>query len=98
MRRLPRLQFGFRIGRAAAGADRAADYIAQRFHALGLRTLPGQTDFFQPFEMTTATKLGPKSALRVGDRAFAPHEDFVALGMSGEGDFAGPVIFVGYGI
>ena len=85
-------------GPGTAGLDRAADYIAQQFRTIGLRKLPGQKDFFQTFEMTTAAQLGPKSALRVGDRAFAPREDFVPLGMSGQGSFAGPVVFAGYGV
>src|SRR5687768_5125951 len=84
-------------GPGSAGLDRAADYIAEQFQSIGLRKLPGQKSFFQRFEMTAAMELGPKTALRVGERPFTPHEDFVPLGMSGEGAFAGEVVFAGYG-
>src|SRR5438105_2224501 len=40
------------------GLERAAGYIAGEFAQLGLRPLAGQGDFFQPFEMTTATEIG----------------------------------------
>lgn len=84
-------------GPGTAGLDRAADFIAEQFEAIGLRTLPGQDDYFQSFPMTTAAQIGPKSALRVGDRAFTPREDFAPIGMSGEGAFGGAVVFAGYG-
>src|SRR5688572_23163455 len=84
-------------GPGTAGLDRAADYIARQFQTIGLQTLPNRSDYFQPFEMTTATELGPQTALRVGDRAFTPREDFVPINMSAAGTFAGPVVFAGYG-
>jgi Zn-dependent M28 family amino/carboxypeptidase len=84
-------------GPGTAGLDRAADYIAQQFQTIGLRALPGQRDYFQPFEMTTATELGPQTALRVADRKFEPREEFVPLNMSAEGVFDAPVVFAGYG-
>ncbi|MEA2735791.1 MAG: hypothetical protein QOE14_2242, partial [Humisphaera sp.] len=85
-------------GPATAGLDRAADYIAREFQSIGLRMMAGDSGFFQPFEMTIATEVGPKTALRVGDRAFKAGEDFVPVGVSGEGAFSGPVVFAGYGV
>ena len=84
-------------GPGTAGLDRAANYVAQQFQTIGLRKLPGQSDYFQPFEMTTATELGPKTTLRVGDRTFEPREQFVPLNVSAEGEFSGGVVFAGYG-
>ena len=85
-------------GPGTAGLDRAADYIADEFEKIGLKKFAGQTNYFQPFEMTTATELGAKTSLRVGDRSFTPREDFVPLGMSAEDSFSAPVIFAGYGV
>ena len=85
-------------GPGTAGLDRAADYIAQEFQSIGLRKMRGEKDYFQPFEMTTATELGPKTALRVGEHPFSPHTDFMPLSLSGEGDFHAPVVFAGYGV
>ena len=84
-------------GPGTAGLDRAAEFIAQQFQSIGLRKLPNQADYFQPFEMTTATELGPKTALRVGERTFEPREDFAPISMSAEGAFDAPVVFAGYG-
>jgi hypothetical protein len=85
-------------GIGSLGLERAGGYIAGQFQQLGLRPLPGRSDFYQPFEMTTAAKIGPETSLRVGDRTFAPDEDFVPVSISADGTFSGPVVFAGYGI
>jgi hypothetical protein len=85
-------------GVGTAGLDRAADYIADQFSRAGLRPLPARDDFFQPFQMTTASEVGPGTALRFGSQELAPGKDFTPLSISAEGAFAGKVVFAGYGI
>jgi hypothetical protein len=85
-------------GIGTLGLDRAAGYIAGQFTQMGLQPLPGERDFFQPFEVTTATEIGPGTTLRAGDRAFAKGDDFAPIAQTGDGSFDGPVVFVGYGI
>src|SRR5438045_1151434 len=60
--------------------------------------LPVQHDFFEPFEMTAASEIGPKTSLSTADRTFEPKKDFIPLSFSKEGSFKGPVVFAGYGI
>jgi hypothetical protein len=85
-------------GVGTEGLDLAADFIATRFQALGLKPLPGLDGYFQPFEMTTAESIDPATSLTSGERAYKLKEDFTPVSFSAEGEFAGPVVFAGYGI
>ena len=85
-------------GVGTAGLDRAADFIADDFRKFGLKPLPGMKDYFQSFEMTTTTQVGPNTSLAVDERTFTAKEDFSPLSFSGEGSFKGPVVFIGYAI
>ncbi len=85
-------------GVGTAGLDRAADFIADDFRERALKPPPGMKDYFQSFEMTTTTQVGPNTSLAVGERTFTAKEDFSPLSFSGEGSFKGPVVFVGYAI
>ena len=85
-------------GIGTRGLDRAADYIADEFRKAGLRPAPGAKDYFQNFEMTSATEVGASTALTVGDRKFEVNKDFMPVSISAEGDFEGAVVFAGYGI
>jgi hypothetical protein len=85
-------------GIGTRGLDNAADYIAARFRSLGLRELPGCTDYFQPFAMNASLSVDPASSLSAGDTHFELSRQFRPLGFSPDGAFSGPVVFVGYGI
>jgi hypothetical protein len=85
-------------GIGTAGLDRAADFIADEFKQMGLKPPPNQSSDFQPFEMKTATEIGPKTSLAVDARKFQAKEDFAPVSFSAEGSFAGPVAFAGYGM
>src|SRR5207248_10327269 len=85
-------------GVGTPGLDLAANFIARQFTAAGLKTIPGQHNFFEPFEMTAASEVGPKTSLSTADRSFEPKKDFIPLSFSKEGPFKGPVVFAGYGI
>lgn len=85
-------------GVGTAGLDAAADRIADDFHKLGLKPLPGYADYFQPFKMTTAVVPDPKTTLAVGDIPYKLKTDFTPIAFTGEGKFEGDLVFVGYGI
>ncbi len=85
-------------GVGTAGLNKAADLIAGDFAKLGLQPLPGQSGYFQPFNMTATVTPDPKCSLAAGDSHYKLEEDFIPLSASGEQPFEGPVVFVGYGI
>jgi hypothetical protein len=80
------------------GIDKAADYVRNRFVAAGLKRVPGQVDFFQPFTYSTATGVSKETGLQLNGTALKRGDDFTATSFSGEGTFDGDVVFVGYGI
>ena len=90
-----------REGRQAgtAGAEEAADYLAQRFAEAGAQ--PGAEDhsFFQTFEIATGVTLGEDNQLQaVGERALKLNRDYLPASFSSSGPLTGEVVFAGYGI
>jgi hypothetical protein len=79
------------------GLDLAADYIAARFKSLELKTLPGCDDYFQPFTMSANASVAPQTQLLVDNQPVSAKE-FRPLGVSPDGQFEAPVVFVGYGV
>ena len=90
-------------GRATGSPEleKAADFIAGRFRALGLQPLHGSS-YFQDFEVTTSAKLGPHNSLSYtssrSKKTLKFQQDFVPLNLSTKGKLSGPVVFAGYGI
>jgi hypothetical protein len=80
--------------------EKAAAYIARRFHAAGLKPLAGS--YLQEFDLTAHTSLGEgnKLTLVIAQRVkeLWNERDFVPLNLSTNGQTMGPVVFVGYGI
>ncbi len=65
-------------GLFSPGIDKAADFIAAEFKAIGLSPFGGTTDFRQVFEMTT---LSPVSCIAyVNDKVVDPKDVFVITG------------------
>jgi hypothetical protein len=85
-------------GVGTEGLDLAADFIATRFRALGLKPLPGLDGYFQPFEMTTAESIDPGTSLAINGKALRLKNEFTPVSFSGQKEFAGPVVFAGYGV
>lgn len=90
-------------GLATRGINKAADYIAEQFRQIGLKTEVFEGSPFQQFEVVTSTKLGQGNAAAL----VGPDEkrielklgaDYTPLGMGGSGKLDVPVVFVGYGI
>jgi Tol biopolymer transport system component len=90
-----------REGRQAgtAGAEEAADYLAQRFAQAGAH--PGAEDesFFQTFEVATGVTLGVDNQLQpVGEPSLQMNRDYLPASFSSSGPLTGEVVFAGYGI
>src|SRR6185437_5609432 len=78
--------------------DQAAAYIARQFELAGLQPSGEDNTYFQSFEITTGAQLGPKNTLQIDDKPLAIDRDFVPIVFSSTGDYAGRMIFAGYGI
>ena len=94
-------------GAGTAGIDRARDYLVEQFEALGLRPAFGQVPdrvFTQHFEVDLVVEVRHQMLHIAADAREAAGlelqsgEDFSALGLSANGSFDGPAVFVGYGI
>ena len=85
-------------GTMQPGGDKAANWIADRFKALGLKPLGDKDSYLQKidFKETFAT---PETSLTVGDEKLNFGTDFSLLPMNnGNKDISGEMVFVGYGI
>lgn len=80
--------------------EKAGRFIADRFREFGLQAVD-QDGYLQPYQVTTAAKLGKGNRFRFtdgGKRVSAPAEDFRPFNFSSSGKLSGPVVFVGYGV
>ena len=90
-------------GRATGSPEleRAADYIAAQFRAIGLQPIEGNS-YFQAFEVTTNAKMGRGNYFESVESGKAivlkTGEDFVPFNFSSRGKISGSVVFAGYGI
>ena len=84
-------------GNGTPELDRAAEYLAAEFAALGLTPAGEDDSWFQAFEVTTDTWIGGGSQLVLGTRELAPGT-FSAVRFSDSDDVTAPLVFVGYGI
>ena len=96
-------------GIGTKGLDQAADYIANEFRQLGLKTDVVDGGPFQKFTMTTGATLGDSNQLALvgppAEQGGQPPrielklgEDYNPLAIGGSGKFDLPLAFVGYGI
>ncbi|WP_105102665.1 M28 family metallopeptidase [Microbulbifer pacificus] len=85
------------------GYQQAADYVAARFKALGLKSITGD-DYFQPVPFREASWAGERASLVLhgssGDTKLILGEDFLAGPPTTKEQTAtsGELVFVGYGI
>jgi hypothetical protein len=84
------------------GAKVAAQFVADRFRALGLQPAGDGGTFFQHFSFIARAHPGPANALTFelpgGERVARPDEEFRPLPFSTSGSATGEVVFAGYGI
>jgi hypothetical protein len=90
-------------GRATGSLEleKAADYIAHEFRAIGLAPVDGKS-YFQAFPVTTNAKLGRDNHFEYTEGGKTVHlksgEDFLPFNFSSRGKVAARAVFVGYGI
>ena len=80
------------------GNDRAGEYIAERMGGIGLTPVGDNGTFFQSFQMSTVRVAAVDSALSIDGQALRLGTDFNTMAAGADGAFAGPVVFVGYGL
>src|SRR6185503_5216157 len=78
--------------------DQAADYIASQFRLWGLRPMGDNNSYFQTFELTTGSSVGPHNELALNGTNLKINDDFVPIVFSNTADISGPLVFAGYGI
>ncbi|HET6891117.1 MAG TPA: hypothetical protein VFH31_08465, partial [Pyrinomonadaceae bacterium] len=86
-------------GTAQPGADKAAQYIADRFAKLGLKPAGDNGTYLQSIKFRSAQVL-PETTVKVGDATLKHGEDYVVLPPYGgaEVNASGGVVFVGFGV
>lgn len=82
---------------------KAAEFVATEFQKIGLKPVPGQTGYFQPFEFIAGVKLGKDNALAIsspkGKADYQVGKDFTPLGFSEDAALKDvPAVFGGFGI
>ena len=81
--------------------EKAASYIAARFHEFGLRPIDGHS-YLQAFQVTTNARLGRSNHFQFSveghHTTLVAQENFIPFNFSAAGKLAGPVVFAGYGI
>lgn len=90
-------------GRASGSPEleRAADYIAAKFRALGLQPIEGDS-YFQSFDVTTSARLGTHNSMAYLEghhkHGLKLQQDYIPLNLSAKNKITAPVVFAGYGI
>ncbi len=84
-------------GTGTPGNAAAAEWIAERLRALGLRPAFDQ-GWLQPFEAPVGARLEGENALSLGGAALALSQDFRPFTFSDSGAAEGELVFAGYGI
>ena len=85
----------------SAGERLAGDYIAEEFESYGLKKMFGSS-YFQEFDFTSNIELGENNSLSIktsdGTIDLKINDDFVTAPFSGNFNFEGDLVFVGYAI
>ena len=90
-------------GRATGSPEleKAADYIAAQFQAIGLKPIDGKS-YYQAFSVTTQAKLGRGNHFQYSEQGkvsiLKTGDDFIPFNFSGRGTLVGGVVFAGYGV
>ncbi|MFN6963227.1 MAG: M28 family peptidase [Pyrinomonadaceae bacterium] len=85
-------------GTGQPGGDKAANWIADRFKALGLKPLGDKGSYLQRVEFKE-TVVSPDSMFKAGDETLVHGTDYAFLPMNnGSKDVSGDLVFVSYGI
>ena len=89
-------------GAGSPELERAGQYIAKQFEAVGLEPALGGESYLQPFGVTTGGEMGEGNRLVIrtpeGEISLRPGRDYVPLNFSSAGSVSGQVVFAGYGV
>lgn len=88
-------------GTGSAEKDVAAEYIAQQFKAAGCEPAGENGTWYQDFDTYPVRQFEPRDARFLIDGqpdTLEVERDWSPMSLSAAGDFAGEVVFVGYGI
>ena len=85
-------------GNGSPELQRASEYIANQFRALGLKPAGDKGTWFENFQITTGTAYGPHNALNIDNLKLKIDADFEPLSISLAAQVDGPLVFAGYGI
>lgn len=89
-------------GVGTPGIDKAADHIAAAFKESGLKGAGKDGSYFQPFSISGPTVVSSASLEFLGPDGqkltLKPNKQFRPIGMTGSGEAAAGIVFVGYGI
>lgn len=80
------------------GERMAAEYIANRFQALGLQPLGDDSTYLQEFDFNAPPVLGEKNRLQVGRKEMKLGDDFYPVSFSGTGSVLSKLTMCLYGI
>jgi hypothetical protein len=86
-------------GTGQPGGDRAAQYIAQKFAAIGLKPAGENGTYLQSIKFR-ASQVQAESTVNIGDAPLKHGEDYIILPpyTSEQWDATGEVVFVGFGV
>ncbi len=89
-------------GVTTKGINLAADYVANEFKKAGLKPAGADGAYFQPFSVSTGSRLStPNTLVLRGPLGqvveLKPGVDFQVVGLSASGKVNAPIAFVGYG-
>jgi len=85
-------------GTGQPGADRAAQYLADRFAKLGLKPAGDNGTYLQAIKFKSAQVLA-ESSVKIGDAVLKHGQDYVILPLTfDEADATGGLVFAGYGV
>jgi hypothetical protein len=86
-------------GTGQPGADRAAQYLADRFAKLGLKPAGENGTYLQAIKFKSAQVMA-ETSVKVGDATLKHGEDYVILPpyASDQADASGGVVFAGFGV
>jgi hypothetical protein len=89
-----------RTGRGVGtpGNAAAAEFVAGRMRALGLRPAGAGGGFLQPFEAPVRASLAGENALALDGAGLRVHEDWQPFTFSDDGVVEGELVWAGYGI
>src|SRR5262245_19062355 len=88
-------------GPGTEGINKAADHIAAAFKASGLKPAGKDGSYFQPFQVRGPAKPAKVTMTLKGTNNIQlplASDDYSALGLTGEGDASGQLVFIGHAI